>query len=351
MNILDNIEIKNFKSIRHQKIDGCRRVNVFIGYPNVGKSNILEALSLLTFIRQKKPIGLGELIRFERLSQLFNFSSIKEELKISFNNFYSLYLDYSDEQRISISLKDSRNENPFTISNYSNIHIGKESLHTSQTDGVDDFSGFHDDLKYLDVKPYKFISGSYYSKDVRYSALELKIPNGDNLSEVVVQNKEIFNFFSELLSGYNIKLYNDNYEMKLEFNKIPTLYPLSLLADTLIRLIFFKTAILSNKNSVLLFEEPEAHMFPPYISKFTSDITNDENKNQFFITTHSPFVLNDLIANVEKDELSVYIVSYEKETGETQVHRMNDTDIQEAYQFGYDFFMNIDQFIPQKQHG
>ena len=41
MQKIDNIEIKNFKSIRHQKIEGCKRINVFIGYPNVGKSNIL----------------------------------------------------------------------------------------------------------------------------------------------------------------------------------------------------------------------------------------------------------------------------------------------------------------------
>jgi len=52
MNHIKNIEIKNFKSIRHQTIDDCRKVNVFIGYPNVGKSNIIEALrvAFLTLI-------------------------------------------------------------------------------------------------------------------------------------------------------------------------------------------------------------------------------------------------------------------------------------------------------------
>ena len=43
MNHIENIEIKNFKSIRHQKIEGCKRINVFVGPPNVGKSNVLEA--------------------------------------------------------------------------------------------------------------------------------------------------------------------------------------------------------------------------------------------------------------------------------------------------------------------
>ena len=126
--------------------------------------------------------------------------------------------------------------------------------------------------------------------------------------------------------------------------------PYELVADTLQRVIFYKTAVLSNKEKVLLFEEPEAHMFPPYISKFTSDVVHDENKNQFFITTHSPFVLNDLMDNLKSDELAIYIVSYKKETGETLIYRLNEEDMHEAYQFGYDFFMNIDKFIPQKQH-
>jgi hypothetical protein len=48
MSFIETIEIKNFKSIRHQRIEGCRRINVFIGYPNTGKSNILEALSVFS---------------------------------------------------------------------------------------------------------------------------------------------------------------------------------------------------------------------------------------------------------------------------------------------------------------
>ena len=72
--------------------------------------------------------------------------------------------------------------------------------------------------------------------------------------------------------------------------------------------------------------------------------------NQFFLTTHSPFVLNDLMDNLKSDELAIYIVSYKKETGETLIHRMNEEDMHEAYQFGYDFFMNLDKFISQEQH-
>ena len=41
--IVQNVEIENFKSIKQLEIE-CRRVNVFIGEPNSGKSNIIEAI-------------------------------------------------------------------------------------------------------------------------------------------------------------------------------------------------------------------------------------------------------------------------------------------------------------------
>lgn len=41
--MIGNLGIRNFKSIKDLDLD-CRRVNLFIGEPNTGKSNILEVL-------------------------------------------------------------------------------------------------------------------------------------------------------------------------------------------------------------------------------------------------------------------------------------------------------------------
>ncbi|MEO8413950.1 MAG: AAA family ATPase [Ginsengibacter sp.] len=350
MQKIDNIEIKNFKSIRHQKIEGCKRVNVFIGYPNVGKSNILEALSLLTFIREKRrPIGLKGLVRFEKLSQLFNYNNIQNPAVVYFNKDYSLLVKYEDEKHLEFLIRDKNKKKPYNFP----ISVGEETLNSGKTDGVDDFSGWFPDIHKLIVKPYKFSESKVFNES--FSALELKIPFGKNLFELIVNNSEIQKEFSELLKSYDLDLVIDvstndvKISPAIKGGVIHTI-PISLMADTLIRLIFFKAAIITNKNSVLLFEEPEAHMFPPYISKFTGDIIHDENDNQYFIATHSPFVLNDFMENLKSDELAIYIVSYKKETGETIIHRMNDEDMHEAYQFGYDFFMNIDKFISQEQH-
>lgn len=40
MDIIKDISIKNFKSLEEVKIQGCKTFNLFIGRPNVGKSNI-----------------------------------------------------------------------------------------------------------------------------------------------------------------------------------------------------------------------------------------------------------------------------------------------------------------------
>lgn len=45
--MIDKLSIKNFKSIKSLSTD-CKRINLFIGEPNSGKSNIREALGLLS---------------------------------------------------------------------------------------------------------------------------------------------------------------------------------------------------------------------------------------------------------------------------------------------------------------
>lgn len=44
-NFIENIHITNFKSIKDCKIENCWRMNLFIGRPNVGKTDIIDMLS------------------------------------------------------------------------------------------------------------------------------------------------------------------------------------------------------------------------------------------------------------------------------------------------------------------
>jgi len=346
MNFIDNIEIKNFKSIRHQKIEGCKRINVFIGYPNVGKSNILEAIGLLTFIRQKRPIGLKGLVRFEKLTQLFNYYNIHSASTIEFNKKYTLNIKYEDEKGLEFRLIDNEGTDFLYNSGRLGLRVGIQQIHSSSTDGIDDFSGRLKNLQTLEVKPYKFSEIKSYKEAI--SALELDIPFGRNMFEVIINNSELKKECIDLLEStefqllFNISENDIQVYREIEKGSINTL-PVSLIADTLIRLMFFKTAIHSNKDSVLLFEEPESHMFPPYIAKFTSDIIFDKNDNQYFITTHSPFVLNDFMEDMDKNDLSIYVVGLKN--GETVVRKLDEDEISDIYQCGIDLFFNLESYL------
>ena len=78
--MIGTLEIKQFKSIRHLKLD-CKRVNIFIGEPNTGKSNILESLGLVSFAPYARYGNDGKrFVRFERTGNLFYDEDLDEPI-------------------------------------------------------------------------------------------------------------------------------------------------------------------------------------------------------------------------------------------------------------------------------
>lgn len=107
------------------------------------------------------------------------------------------------------------------------------------------------------------------------------------------------------------------------------------------RLIFYKAAICSNQNVVILLEEIEAHAYLSFISKITNCIM-ENGSNQYFITTHSPYVLNDFLERHSED-LAIYLVDLCD--GSTIVRRLSETEMDEVYNDGIDLFFNSEIFL------
>jgi predicted ATPase len=131
--------------------------------------------------------------------------------------------------------------------------------------------------------------------------------------------------------------------MKLLNNSEMVSFPYSSVADTLQRVIFFKTAIASNKDSILLFEEPEAHCFPPYIKHIAEEIIASES-NQFFIATHSPFILDTFLENA-RTELAIYMADFKN--GQTVIKRLTDNEVEDVFNYGLDLFFNAELFTDE----
>ena len=81
--MFDHLKIRNFKSIEHLELS-CRRVNVLIGEPNTGKSNILEALGLISYVGHfDSPTDLQAFVRCDEVSNLFYDGDLSREIEIT----------------------------------------------------------------------------------------------------------------------------------------------------------------------------------------------------------------------------------------------------------------------------
>ncbi|MFH0938279.1 MAG: AAA family ATPase [Planctomycetota bacterium] len=66
--MITTLDIKGFKSVKDIHLD-CKRINIFIGEPNTGKSNILEALGFLSWCARGG--SLKDYVRVDSARDLF----------------------------------------------------------------------------------------------------------------------------------------------------------------------------------------------------------------------------------------------------------------------------------------
>ena len=344
----ENIKIENFKSLRHVELTDCKRINLFIGKPNVGKSNILEALSLFSIAHNSSPIrtrfnnSFKSYIRYDSERELFFNGRIEASSAINIqSNLINCNLTFQPNEGIQMHIYGDGFDTTTTIE--LDERVGVPSMKNSQP-----YS-----RTFKKVKKYIFdLNRQGKNSNIRngFTLPFLMPPFGNNLMRIISDNEELTKDTIEFFKRYELDVVFDEasntmklMKLKQEENDITRIFllPYSSMADTLQRVIFYKTAIASNKDSILLFEEPEAHAFPPYIVHITQEMIWSKD-NQFFLTTHSPFVLNDFLENARED-LAVYLVDWKD--GETTVKRLTDNDLHEIYQYGVDLFTNLETFI------
>ena len=114
------------------------------------------------------------------------------------------------------------------------------------------------------------------------------------------------------------------------------------LSETLQRIIFYTIAIKSNKKSIILLDEPDSNTFPFYTKFLAERIALDET-NQFFITTHNPYLLLSLIEKSNQDDLNVCIV--QMKNYQTSVSVLKTDQISEILELNSDAFFNFDKIL------
>ncbi len=358
-NFINYIEISNFKSIRHLKLTGFKKINLFIGRPNVGKSNLLEALSLFSlpyvWDGSKK---LTEILRLDNSREIFYEGNVSNSAFISVErrnkkeireNSYVGFDRETGRLKIIIFISRPGENNNLNAAKYlirNGYYPTKSHLVTCEVDtdfNLSGFSGIRESRFVVDyIKRYSFDS---YTKPKERTIPFLYPPFGSNLLYVLELMPELRKLYAQWFRQYGLRLVLDtaSQSLKIQKDKGDEVFqlPYSSVADTLQRIIFYKTAVASNENSVLLFEEPEAHAYPPYIAEFTQEVIKSQT-NQFFIVTHSPIIVNDFLEGAI-DDLAIFMIDFKD--GQTVVKPLTAKEIREVYQYGVDLFFNNEAYL------
>jgi AAA15 family ATPase/GTPase len=336
--MIKELSVKNFKSIKELEID-CRRVNLFIGEPNTGKSNILETLGLLSWCGHKYSVPLKDYVRFRYADNLFYDNSIDGSSIIMIEKDPKLPPSTKGEEARSVEMSIAvRNEiSDFNVS-LDSSPSGRISLNRS---------GESHESHGVPNQGLEFVKFYRFKRDIEFKGNEISFlmpPVGSNMFAVVSVNKKLRGSVAGFFRDFGFKLMLRTQEKEFEFLKeiddVIFNYPYILCSDTLQRLIFYTVAIESNENSTLIFEEPEVHAFPEYIVYMGRKIAFDE-KNQYFIATHNPYFLLSILEKAPKDDVNVFVTYFEDY--QTKVKCLNDEEMSEL--MVYDPFGNLDRLI------
>lgn len=321
---IEILEIKNFKSIKHLKLQ-CRRVNLFIGEPNTGKSNILEAIGLLSHLGHGR---INDFVRFEVMNDLFYDRVLDDPIRVGFN-----------EKALEIAFKDGQ----FNGTLITQLDETKKTSSHVFRYGYD--GGREKPLKaFQEFKYYQFRKRLIFSRQMSEF---LNPPHADNLLAVILGRKELRTVFKNLFGKFGYRPVFKPQEGKIEILKeledILIGIPYSLTSETLQRIVFFLAAIYSNKESILTFEEPEAHAFPYYTKYLAERIALDKNNNQYFIATHNPYLLMSILEKSLEEEVTIFVTSMEKY--QTKAKALTVKQKEEILGMGMDIFFNIEKFL------
>ena len=326
--MVDVLEIKNFKSIRHLRLH-CKRINILIGEPNTGKTNILECLGIMSYLgHARHREDARGFVRYATPGNLFYDGALDLVIEIA-----------TDGTTLAIQFENGRFHGTCRDE-------GGQTLAT--------FTGDHTALGIASTPPYPgAVPFKYYRFAVHESPEQQRTdfllpPTGQNLVSLLLSRRELRSLANDLVSPFGLRLGIRPQEGKIEvikeYEDIIVSSPYTLMSETLQRVIFYLAAILPNKESVLIFEEPEAHAFPYYTKYLAELISLDENRNQYFISTHNPYFLLPILEKTPKDEIAVFITYFEDY--ETKVKPLSEEDLVRLTEM--DVFSNLDIFLGEQ---
>lgn len=324
--MIKNLTISNFKSIKELQMKP-QRINLLIGEPNAGKSNLLEVLGLFSAWGHD-PRKLRDFVRFQNISNLF-YDDLTENTIVLRTNHFIFTLRYEYDAFI-LQESSSKSEARFN-------HDGEYSGGSSSGNFT---TGILPELKA--IKFYRFKNLTRFQSKMREFLVP---PDGSNLFSVIYGNNAHRVLMQQLVKDFGFRLVfkpqDLNFEIQKQVKDTIISYPYVVTSDTLRHMVFYMFAINSNKDSILVFEEPEGHVFPYYTKLLAEKIALD-TRNQYFIATHNPYFLTSILAKAPKATTKIFVTYFEDY--QTKLTALSSSEIEDILDSEKDPFFNISSF-------
>jgi len=299
--MIREVEIQNFKSIRKLYLE-CRRINLFIGPPDSGKSNLLESLGI--FGLADDPAALPDFARCRTMAELFHDLDVKSPVRVR-----------ADGCAWTLEREPSANP-PFRL---------QFNLHR------------------LPIRFYRFVPLD------RFPAKEpdfLRPPHGENMLHLLLRHgmvrERIAGIFAEHGLRLVLKPQKERIELRKEAEGRIIAYPYAMASETLRRLAFHLLAIETNEGALLIFEEPEAHLHP-FHAKYLGEQIALDARNQYWISTHSPHFLLAVLEKAPLEDVAVFLTA--RRNGETWARPLGEEEIQGILEDGCGFFFDMERLM------
>jgi predicted ATPase len=330
--MIETLSIERFKSVQSLAIR-CARVNVFIGPPDTGKTNLLEALYLGSRLGWALPLDNSLRLRAELgFDQLFHRQFFDQPIRIFLRPSVDIEIAIAGGQNRMLSVKAA-------VPRVGSWENSSMSFGTPFPVPAIDWLRFY---SYIGSEHWQYSSGFHRGTDA------VTPPYGQNLLYIARHNHKVYEFLKEDIVPPNWKLRFDQVQKTFRFLEIRQDevldYNLDLLSDSLKRYFFYATIILTSERTTLVFDEPDVYAFPPYPKRLGEMIAADK-LNQYFLTTHNPYFLAALAEKTPIEELAIFVCARDDEGGTTATH-LNATQVSQIIEQGASVFFNLGAFLP-----
>ena len=341
------LKIKNYRGIKSCTIGDLKKVNVFIGRNNSGKSSLLESLYLASAsfnfneVLSKKVENKIDYLLNRRFFRGLKWGSAKEVLWYNYNTEVPITIELkmnSENLRIDLFEWHQHPLIKHKVDAYDYVCLIDKYLVNSRTHSVafsdrfqefDKFKQFMSNFKFIDVSLMQEID-----------VIEKK------LWKDLLKNRYDKLIVEVLREGYEIEVedltyttYDEGRTYQLAVKLPQTTIRVDDLGDgARYSLILIMISALS-KNTVLLIEEPENHQHPSGLAKTFDMFLSLVKKNniQVFISTHSLDFLKLLkdISQKKEIDFGVYFLERNRD-GIVDVRHLTGENIDVLERMGFD---------------